>query len=243
MSEQEAKYICSTISQYPNVRLVGLMTHPYNQHDKLLDLTKYITETYHLDIHTINFGGGFKPENTYDVSMFSIAEDAVRKKIGISSKAEKHYPSNLKQICSTIKSSIEDSHLSFDSVCFEPGRLFMSSAGKLLTKVGLIKNDWIVVDAGTNLLFGGYLEKHNITKLNQSRSDLLVCVNVAGPLLFRNDILVLDCTIPSPKIDDILIIHDVGAYNLARSNQFIFERPCVVLVNNNEETFVKIEGW
>jgi diaminopimelate decarboxylase len=119
----------------------------------------------------------------------------------------------------------------------EPGRYVVSSAVSLLTRVLEIKNydkKWVMVDAGTNLAGSTETQAHHVANVT-SASPETETVILAGPLCHGGDILSNAARIARVSLGDIILIQDVGAYNISQSRQFITPRAGAVLVRENGE--------
>ena len=54
-----------------------------------------------------------------------------------------------------------------------------------------------------------------------------------GPLCMNVDVLRERVALPLLNKGDVLVVHNVGAYNVTQSMQFISYRPAVVLLDKN----------
>ena len=122
----------------------------------------------------------------------------------------------------------------------EPGQFIAGSAGILLLRVDhtkIISGDkWIIVDGGTNLVpIANIFTRRDIVVVNQASLTQKELVNIAGPLLYRDDILALKAPLAPVNEGDIIAVFDCGAYTLSSSTQFLHPRPPAVLVNSKKE--------
>jgi diaminopimelate decarboxylase len=121
----------------------------------------------------------------------------------------------------------------------EPGRYFVAPCAALVARVTDIKatrsNDkgaghtFVMVDAGfTDLvrpaMYGSY---HHITIHGASATAPRVPLVVAGPLCESGDVFTRDAAelldprlLPQPRIGDLLILHDAGAYGVQMSSHY-----------------------
>jgi diaminopimelate decarboxylase len=114
------------------------------------------------------------------------------------------------------------------TIILEPGRNLVSDAFELITKVCIIKEksgkNYAILDTGINMLPKITLSTYKFSKINQPKTDHKPLPTVdskkqtyilAGPLLFRNDIL--GSIQENLQEGDLIKIENVGAYcyNLA----------------------------
>ena len=118
---------------------------------------------------------------------------------------------------------------------------------KAAVKTGKIVNikktktgNWLIIDAGTNLLsiLTLFTEFHKIQALNSS--DQTVKYSIAGPLLYSSDVIVTNIKLPKQKIGDFININDVGAYFNSQSSHFLFAR-CATVFRNIDGKFGLVE--
>ncbi len=132
-----------------------------------------------------------------------------------------------KQIAQSVGHSI--------SLEVEPGRYLVAESGLLVSKIRAIKtmseNKFYLVDAGfTDLVrpsfYGSY---HRISILPQGTSALgeESDIIVAGPLCESGDVFtqeeggyVVSRKLPEAKVNDLLVLHDTGAYGAAMSSNY-----------------------
>lgn len=129
------------------------------------------------------------------------------------------------------------------ALILEPGRAIVGPAGLLLTTVVDVKQrpdgHWLVVtDAGmTELmrpaLYGAY---HRIDAL-RSRPGIPVPCDIVGPVCESSDVLGTRRPLPLPEVDDLLVIHDVGAYGAVMGSTYNRRPlPAEVLVDDDGRT-------
>jgi len=229
-------------SKLKNLRVTGIMTHPYQgAADILLPYIKRIQNELGIKIQYINFGGGFAKNPT--LNNFDLMMDFFRKKLGLRSKLDKRKKESVTRVCLERTSKIIAKAVkqklggtSEPTIIFEPGRAIVGSAGLLLLQVNCIKEaggyKWVVVDGGTNLI-PDYWERREIQIVNRETLLPLETVNLVGPLLYTHDFIAIKKRLPKIQEGDILVILDSGAYTLSQSNQFLHPRPAVVLVDLN----------
>jgi len=95
---------------------------------------------------------------------------------------------------------------------------------------------WVTVNGGTNLApIANIFTRREIIVANKADNPQEELVNIAGPLLYPDDILAQKIYLPKINAGDILAIFDLGAYTLSSSTQFLYPRPAAVLVNSEKE--------
>lgn len=114
------------------------------------------------------------------------------------------------------------------SLVVEPGRAMVGPAGVLVTRVIDVKQNapsrqFVVVDAGmTELLrpalYGAY---HRIEPAAEPGGDQPVAVcDVVGPVCETTDTLAAARSLPSPRVGDLLVIRDAGAYGFVMASNY-----------------------
>ncbi len=187
------------------------------------------------DLNHIDFGGGFgmpyRPtDKSFDFENFG-------KKLNVL----------IKDFENRIKRKINYS--------FEPGRFLVAQAGNLLVKVTDIKktpqNVFVGVNSGFNHLIrpAMYDSYHHITNLNSSNRPKIK-LNIAGNICESGDLFAKNRIMPLPKIGDILVIQNAGAYGITMaSNYNLRPLPKEILITKNlkiknisfsRENFLKI---
>ena len=132
----------------------------------------------------------------------------------------------------------------FPEIMMEPGRALIGNAIDLNTKVVNIKTtksgDWLILDAGTNLLpiLTLFTEYHKIESFNEN--EIIKKYSIAGPLLYSSDVIASNIKLKKVKIGDYIKIGDVGAYFNSQSSHFLFAR-CATILKDLEGNFSVIE--
>jgi len=118
-------------------------------------------------------------------------------------------------------------------VVTEFGRSLFLKAGTSLTRVEYVK-DWVegqrpilLTHLGTNQftrsVYLPHVWRHRFS-LFDSQGNIKtgpdVCLDIAGPLCFQGDYLAKEVNLPSAQADDILAIHDTGAYTMSMYTKF-----------------------
>jgi diaminopimelate decarboxylase len=126
----------------------------------------------------------------------------------------------------------------------ETGRHLIDDAGYLITSVVAVKGSdrdeakpnrgrhsrgSYIVDSGVNLLYTSTWFKVNVMPTVPSNPLHLDPVKLYGCLCMNIDVIREEVDLPPLEVNDKLVLHPVGAYNLTQSMQFIGLRPAVVL--------------
>ena len=241
----EAFSAFQSASELTNLRVIGIMTHPYHGAiTRLAPLIRKVHDHLGIDIAFVNVGGGFNPGTTRSVNYSDLVLDLVREKVGGRSRLDEQnrdvptIESVAKRLSDSMKRELKG--LPTPILITEPGQFIAGSAGILLLRVDHIKiiggDKWIIVDGGTNLVpIANIFTRRDIVVVNQASLTQKELVNIAGPLLYRDDILALKTPLAPVNEGDIIAVFDCGAYTLSSSTQFLHPRPPAVLVNSKKE--------
>lgn len=140
----------------------------------------------------------------------------------------------------------------------EMGRFLASSCGYYLTSICDLKRasgiDWCIVDGGINHV--NYLgqmmgmktpviKHYSGNKLidDTKGSDLCIC----GSLCSTNDVLVRALPLCDPKVGDVLVFENIGAYSVTEAMGLFLSRtlPCIVMQKDGIPRLVRDrkESW
>lgn len=124
----------------------------------------------------------------------------------------------------------------------EPGRAIVSDAVHLITTVATMKElrggvRAAVADAGINILPTSFWRFQDIEYADGRGGELRDTI-IYGPLCLQTDIIG-KCELPGLKAGDLLVVKNVGAYNIPQSSTFIFPRPPVVLIEEGKPRIIK----
>lgn len=214
-----------------NVKLVGLHTHigtymlSTNAYriaaSKIASLHKNIKSEFELNLEYIDLGGGFASKNTLHAQYLDAS--------GIVPTFEDY--------ADAITAGIFEHNLKANELpllILETGRALVDEAGYLLARVIANKRlsngrRAVILDAGVNLLFTSFWYKHKIspTRFYGEYSEDSV---VYGNLCMNIDVIRDGIQLPPIPVGDIVVIQNVGAYNMTQWMQFISLRPKVVMI-------------
>jgi len=210
------------INECENLKVTTLLSHYSTQMNNfelfkknintLLDNTKILSDAG-IKIENLNLGGGF-PEAVI-------------------------MPENqLKEIAAKIKSIISKHELNFNNIYFEPGRYFVGDAGLLIATIIKVTDDrWIFLNIGNHIcpkFAKSSLRYYNATRIGEPHKFK---TSIAGIMPTDQDVLAKDYFFTSDlKEGDIVIVTNVGAYNLTFSNRFPYLLPNIILVKDKTVT-------
>ena len=125
-------------------------------------------------------------------------------------------------------------------ISFEPGRYLVAKSGIIITKILNSKENgninFLITDAGMQTLIrpAMYGAIHRIEALNDLKKDK-VNYTIAGPICESSDIIIKNIFLPQQKINNYLLIHDVGAYGAVMASNYNSRGiPAEILVNENK---------
>ena len=203
----------------------------------MMQFSKKIKEAYHIDINTLNFGGGFGIkylESDDDYNLEDVLERLIR---------------TLESINQTLQVGIKQ-------VLIEPGRSIVGPNGVTLYEASQIKKtfggkQYCLIDGGMadNIRPALYQAKYTIKVVNQVESTNQVLVDVVGKCCESGDIIARDIMLPANINNDILIVFSTGAYGYSMSSNYngllrpevLFVRKDKVNVAIKRETYDYIE--
>ncbi len=137
--------------------------------------------------------------------------------------------------------------LELPAISIEPGRSMVGTAGVALYTVGATKllpdiRTYVSVDGGMgdNIRPAIYGSEYEAVLASRMGAPEEITVTIAGKYCESGDILVRDCSLPTPAAGDILAIPVSGAYCIAMSSTYNANpRPEVVLVSNGEARTIR----
>ena len=127
----------------------------------------------------------------------------------------------------------------------ETGRHLIDDAGYLIASVVAVKGaervnaklnsgkrsrGGYIVDVGVNLLYTSTWFRVGVMPTTPSHPLHTSAVKLYGCLCMMIDVIRQEVELPPLEVNDKLVLHPVGAYNLTQSMQFIGLRPAVVLI-------------
>ena len=214
--------------------------------DELIKLADYIENKHSIKIKLFNVGGGVGVSEVHFYSLFDLMMNTFarifKKRINYNIKKF-----DQKKMIQEIANYIELKFKKRDykpEIMMEPGRALIGNTLDLKAKVVNIKKtnsgNWLIIDAGTNLLpiLTLFTEYRKINSLNESSKTKKY--SIAGPLLYSSDVIVTNINLNEQEIGDFINISDVGAYFNSQSSHFLFAR-CATVLEDLEGNFSIIE--
>ncbi len=125
----------------------------------------------------------------------------------------------------------------------EPGRYLIANSGYLISNVTGIKNSYkkfVGIDSGMNTLLRPalYGARHRIEVYDKNENQQIV--NICGQICENSDIFSLLQPFPDVEEDDIVVIHDVGAYGYVMASNYNNRlRPPEVIVDGDKHELIR----
>ncbi|MFX1455382.1 MAG: diaminopimelate decarboxylase family protein [Promethearchaeota archaeon] len=208
----------NSIKRFKNINLTSILSHFGTQMNNSVQFQKNannvvnflkLLENNDIFINNVNLGGGF-PEATVMP------------------------PEKLKEVAMDIKSILDKSGVSYDSVSFEPGRYFVGDAGMFITKIVKVNdNRWIFLDIGNHIcpkFARCSLRFYNVSQINEPHKYK---TSIAGIVPTDQDVLAKNYFFTKYlKEQDFVLVTNTGAYCLTFSNRFPYPLPKITLVTD-----------
>lgn len=214
----------------------SMLTDPaYYEHsvDRLVKLAADLRDQLGIDIEQINIGGGFGVQS---LNYFSI-ESVILSKVGVSAyRKAASIDEFAKRITSRFSKNLKKYNLPELDLILEPGRFVVSDVGILLTQVISVKDKWIFINGGVNILPESiFFVRRGFIVANKVGRKADHTYNIAGPTLSTGDVVATEQKMPKLEKGDIVVVLDAGAYTLPRSNQFTVLRPDVLYITTDKK--------
>lgn len=196
--------------------------------ERLVKLAADLKSKLGIEIEEINIGGGFGVQS---LNYYSI-QNVILNKAGISQYSKAASIEEFgRRISQKFSKEIESKGLSKMKLVLEPGRFLVSDTGILVTKVVAVKEKWIFLSGGINLIPESiFFIRRGFLIANKVGQKADHEYSIAGPTLNTADVLAVNQKLPKMEADDTVIVLDAGAYSLTRSNQFTILRPDVLYI-------------
>lgn len=198
---------------------------------KLVDFALKLEKDLDVQIDYLDIGGGYASSNTLHTQFLSAASVIPT------------FDQYANALCQPLKEKAGE-FKNRPRLLLEPGRALVDEAVYLVSTVVSNKTfadgtKAVVIDAGVNLLPTAYWFKHEIASTEDMGSNLET-VNIYGPLCMQIDVIRTEVRLPPLQKGNILVIKNVGAYNITQSMQFIFPRPAVVSINEAQVEYLRL---
>ena len=230
--EKNIRELLETTKKY-NLNIIGIHQHLGSLflNDKVEEYLAgvkaglRIVKEYFENIEIVDLGGGF----------------------GVPYKKTEQ-PLNLNTLANKLKKELMEFVEEYPSVKefkFEIGRYIPCEAGILVGTVNAIKyeNDtyWIGTDLGMNQLVrpSMYDSYHEISLLSP-RTTKEVKANICGNICESGDIMGKDRLLNIPKVEDIILVHNAGAYGYSMSSNYTGRpRPAEVMLYDDKVELIR----
>lgn len=197
---------------------------------KMIDFQNRVNDKFQLSLNTLNLGGGFGIQYTYDEKSLSIQE-------------------MMTSLITNIEKKLKSSNSKIRNFMIEPGRSIVGEAGITVYTCSQIKStygkkNYLFIDGGMTdnirpALYGAVYECDVATKMN-NRKEILV--DVVGKCCESGDIIRKDVLVPRIDEGDILIVYATGAYNYSMSSNYNnLLKPAVIMVGKEVKVMSRRE--
>jgi diaminopimelate decarboxylase len=240
----------SILSEAPFIRLESLSAHigtgiissePFRRLARTMVAVLETLADRGIRIPVLDLGGGFPVVSECRYSVGSIDELGSGGRHAVPEPGE---IASFRQICEAVASEVGGAP---PVTCvLEPGRLLVSDAFHLVTRVIRIKEEsgtrFAIVDAGRvqNALFVGR-GYHEIIHVGGPNDPAGSEVTITGPLCADFDVFVSGLRLPELTEGDLLAVLDVGAYNLSAQSSWSFEPAHVIGVPGATDSSVPVD--
>lgn len=206
---------------------VGSQLHTNKNHLEAIDIVfnyiKTLKEDYSIIIKELNIGGGFGIKyncNDHPISIEEFTDPSIEK----------------------IKDLSKQLNIETPTVTIEPGRSIVGETAVTLYKVGTTKQKdnnsrYLTINGGMtdNLRVALYDGKYECDISNKYRKDKNELYTIVGNACESTDVMIKDVSLPLAMSNDILVVHNTGAYEHSLSNTFNkMTRPCVLMVDTDD---------
>lgn len=222
------------INKSLNLELVGLHSHIGTNirdlsrfedlGDTLAKFVELLIQKYSIKLKWIDFGGGLAGKNP------RWEEDVEEHNLPC---AKEYSQGILPPIVKVLQSNNIKA-----KIFFEPGRTLVESSTSILSSVvGIRENKQkkpaYILDVGLNAITTANTYRHPILSFKKEKQKY--SSSLFGPLCMQKDILAKDINLPKLNESDLILIKNVGAYNISRSVPFIHPRPGILLLTKKDK--------
>lgn len=239
----EALEIARAAEAYPRVHIEGLHSHigrdvhlPEHWSGYARDMVRMAArfrQETDVTVSIIDLGGGISEKRDpsgNDLTRLAAPVEAYAKAIG-----------------EGIRSGCAEFDFPLPRLWVEPGRHLVGSTTVLISRVGNVKRSpgmgpWVHIDGSSNHLqaiehFNGM--SYHIIPGTRARAAAEEVVDIVGPNC-AGDMIQLKRRLPKFTRGELLVMLDVGAYNISYANQFnCLPRPAMCLVNGNKVAVIR----
>lgn len=236
LENELSKVVKFILGQCPNLRIIGLSVHVGSQQLTPAAHLRALRKIFHLamnlekkgvKIEELCVGGGYPSltlnKKTLFSLIFSFLGITIQQKACPVEEFGKQISQAFAQEVKTLKSK--------PILVIQPGRSLISNTAIAVGRIMVVKGDWVFTDLSTSslpesLFFG----QRKVILANKYKKLPEGKYNIAGRGLNTADNLAISQALPKPKVGDILVVFDAGAYSISRANRFTVLNPPVYLV-------------
>lgn len=214
-----------------------------------LDFLRTVKRELNIEVPYLDIGGGLgvptvKVMSRADYAWYRLFGTLPRRPDSESSEPPERYLFN---IVDFIGEYCTRHDMQMPKLILEPGRVVVSRAEILLTRVNDIKPkstglQFALTDVGKHsVTYPCDYEYHEILTANKLNQELEQLYHVVGRICTSADTVVKNKFLPRLESGDVLAILDAGAYFSSYSSNFAFPRPAIVKVSNGEARAMRPE--
>ncbi len=213
------------------------------QADSIVSNCRYIAELagklvrrHGLDCRYLNLGGGLGIPFSADEAPLDLSR----------------FGEGLAEVCAALRREPEFERT---EIVIESGRFIVGSCGLFVCRIQDVKTSrgrrYVVTDGGIN----NYMAASPLLRWDRTNPMVSlipvgrprgpdVLVDVVGPLCTTIDICARQCPLPSPRVGDLVVFANAGAYGLTMSPVMFLGRPtpAEILVHDTAETVIRERG-
>ena len=239
----EAEKMAARVGRRPNLKLSAIHCHLGSQITSTPEFSAAVGKVIQFvaelrkrfPIQTLNIGGGFGVTGIHREKRGPLQRFLEYQGLQIIEERRERF--DLTAFVDMLNHNLSNWNLTDLTLACEPGRVLVSGAMALITRVVSLKNvaptPWMILDGGLHLLPTVSLgEDHEMFCLNKSSRSMRE-YHVGGPMCFEGDVLSWAKKFPvDMQTGDFVVIKDTGAYTVSRSTNFIRPRAAVVALKN-----------
>jgi len=214
---------------------------------KALDFLLHIKKRYGVEVPYLDIGGGYGVPTSQLLSRTAYATYRLLGALPPRPKWNDYQSMTayFQEVVQFISSFCMANRLAMPKLIIEPGRVVVSRAELLLSRVNSIKRKntglhYAMTDVGKHsIAYPCDYEYHDILVANKLSSLPRQNYHVVGRICMSADFIVKNKLLPKLEPKDIIAVMDAGAYFSSYSSNFGFPRPAIIKVCNGESTILR----
>jgi len=214
-----------------------------------LDFTLELNRSYGITVPYLDIGGGFGIPTVSVMSRWQYAVYRLCKTLPQRPAGEAYQPiaEYLAELITFIADFCRRNAMLMPKLVIEPGRLVVSRAELLLTRVNGIKakssgRKFAMTDVGKHsIAYPCDYEYHDILAANKLGQTPYQLYDIVGRICTSVDLVARNKCLPRLETNDILAILDAGAYFSSYASNFAFQRPAIVKVCQGDAEIIRRE--